>query len=32
MAYRIHGAKTGLPEAGELDVHAPCRRLPWAAE
>jgi len=31
MGYRIHDAKTGLIEAGEVDVHAMRRRQPWAS-
>jgi len=31
MAYRIHDAKTGLLEQGELDVAALRQRQPWAA-
>jgi len=31
MEYRIHDAKTGLLEAGEVDVRAMRERQPWAA-
>jgi hypothetical protein len=31
LAYRIHDAKTGLLEKGELDARAMCERQPWAA-
>lgn len=31
LAYRIHDAKTGLIDEGELDARAMCERQPWAA-
>jgi hypothetical protein len=32
LAYRIHDAKTGLVEKGELDVQALRERQPWSAD
>lgn len=31
LSYRIHDAKTGLIEEGELEIHAMLQRQPWAA-